>query len=137
MRFRDSAEVFKDAYPACDRIARYVRGYLERALQESEQLGKLEITVRYIPIIMPEPLRARYPARSKLRRRERLYDCAPQLEYETFVDGSFEQQIDEYIRGLSESVEFLPKLGATPEQVSEFESILGRAKDDIVGGRVS
>jgi len=69
-------------------------------------------------------MRERYPARSKLRRSERLYDCAPQLDYDTFVDGTFEDQLREYIRGIEESAFYLGELGATSRQVDEFRRIL-------------
>jgi hypothetical protein len=56
-------------------------------------LATLNVKLRYIPIVMPEGMRERHPARSKLRENERIYDCAPQLNYEVFVEGSFEDQL--------------------------------------------
>ncbi len=106
--------------------------YLNERFIRSQQLSELPIVVRYVPIIMPQGMRERYPARSKLRKKERLYDCAPQLDYDTFVTGTFEQQIDEYVRGLFESVAHLQKLGATQEQADEFVALLANAKQVIL-----
>jgi hypothetical protein len=127
-----SAELFKDAGAAYRRTSAAVKRYLLRSFSESSALSSLPVTVRYIPIIMPDQLRERYPPRSRLRAKERLYDCAPQLIYDTFVCGTFEQQIEEYIRGLSESVPHLEKLGATAEQVAQYETILRQARDVIL-----
>jgi hypothetical protein len=95
-------------------------------------LSVFECKLRYVPIIMPVGMKERYPARSKLRKKERLYDCAPQLDYETFVSGTFEEQLREYIRGLIEIGPQLPKLGATKEQVEAFDRILAEAVDRIL-----
>ena len=84
---------------------------------------------------MPEGMRERYPARSKLRKNERLFDCAPQLSYEVFVDGTFEDQLREYIRGISESAPHLAGLGATPEQIDDFNKIIASAVERILAER--
>jgi hypothetical protein len=81
---------------------------------------------------MPEGMRERYPARSKLRKKERLYDCAPQLNYDVFVDGDLEPQLREYLRGIALSAPHLAALGATPEQIEEFKAILRDALDRII-----
>lgn len=132
LKFQWSAELFKDSDQAHLRTARAVERYLNERFIRSQQLSELPIVVRYVPIIMPQGMRERYPARSKLRKKERLYDCAPQLDYDTFVTGTFEQQIDEYVRGLFESVAHLQKLGATQEQADEFVALLANAKQVIL-----
>lgn len=81
---------------------------------------------------MPEDMHARYPARSKLRKKERLYDCAPILDYEVFVSGPFEAQLREYLRGIALSAPHLPALGASPEQVEAFNAILSGAVERIL-----
>jgi hypothetical protein len=84
---------------------------------------------------MPANMSARYPARSKLRKKERLYDCSPQLNYEIFVGGAFELQLQEYLRGIAESVPHMAALGASPEQIDEFKRILADAIERIVAER--
>ncbi len=61
-----------------------------------------------------------------------MYDCAPQLDYETFVSGTFEEQLREYIRGLIETGPQLLNLGATKEQVETFDRILAEAVDRML-----
>ncbi|WP_090226582.1 hypothetical protein [Filomicrobium insigne] len=135
MIFQYSAEVFADAYEGvrCARLA--VETYLDKAIATSSSLSGLPVTIRYVPIAMPEITRGRYPERSKLRKKERLYDCAPQLDYDVFVRGTFEQQLREYLRGFALSVPYLADLGATQEQIEEFEAILADAVERIIAER--
>lgn len=116
------------------RARRCVGPFLNAAFAASS-LATLEAELRYVPIIMPEGMRERYPARSKLRKRERLYNCSPQLNYEIFVSGTFEEQLQEYIRGISETAPHLVGLGATPEQIEEFGKIMASAVERILVGR--
>lgn len=69
-------------------------------------------------------------------RKERLYDCAPQLNYRVFVSGTFKEQLQEYLRGLAEAVPHLKDLGANDDQVEEFENILRRAVDEILASDI-
>ncbi len=98
-------------------------------------LTTIDAKLRYVPIIMPDGLRGRYPARSKLRKKERIYDCAPQLDYDVFVSGTFEDQLREYVRGIAESAPHLAGLGATPEQIKDFEQIMATAVERILAER--
>lgn len=136
MNFKWSAEVFKDASDGLLRSSKAVEAYLRGAFAESNKLSDLPITVRYVPIAMPDMLLPRYPARSKLRKKEALYDCAPQLDYSVFVSGTFEEQLREYLRGLAETVPHLRDLGATDDQVREFENILHRAAGEILASEI-
>jgi hypothetical protein len=65
----------------------------------------------------------------KLRKKERIYDCAPQLNYEVFVKGTFEDQLKEYLRGIALSAPRLAGLGATPQQITAAERILVERPD--------
>lgn len=105
--------------------------YLKSAFEMSS-LERLACEIYYVPIIMPEDMRERYPARSKLRKKEQIYDCAPQLDYEVFVSGTFEDQLREYVRGIAESGPHLAGLGATPEQIKDFERIMATAVERIL-----
>ncbi len=134
LQFSSSAEVFRDAFQALVGAQRSVEPFLNAAFAGSS-LATLDAKLRYVPIIMPEGMRKRYPARSKLRKKERAYDCSPQLNYEVFVDGSFEDQLREYIRGISESAPHLASLGATPEQIEDFNKIMATAVERILAER--
>jgi len=95
-------------------------------------LSELPGELRYVPIIMPPELIARYPERSKLRKKELAYVCAPHLDYLTFLDGSPEEQIAEYIRGIMLSAPHLSGLGATPRQIEDFRQLLQDAVPRIL-----
>ncbi len=131
MNFWASAEVFQAAFPALDRARRCAEPFLNTVFAASS-IGTLEGKLRYVPIIMPEGMRERYPARSRLRKKERIYDCSPQLNYEVFVEGSFEDQLREYMRGIAESGPHLAGLGATPQQIEDFNKIMETAVERIL-----
>lgn len=118
-----SAEVFRLADPALDKVKKLVVPYLNDAFAASS-LAELAIEIRYIPIVMPEGMRERYPARSKLRLKEHLYDCAPQLNYEVFVSGSEPMQLKEYLDGIASSAPHLARLGASSQHIEAFHKIL-------------
>lgn len=134
MKFRASAEVNQPALPALSKVHHCVEPFLNAAIGASS-LATLQCTLRYVPIIMPKGMRERYPARSKLRKKERIYDCAPQLDYDVFVDGKFEEQLEEYLRGIAPSAPHLAGLGATKEQIAEFDAILAGAAEHILAER--
>jgi hypothetical protein len=129
--FWASAEVFDAAFPAADKARRCVEPFLNTELSRSS-LANLDARLRYIPIVMPKGMRERYPERSELLRKQRIYDCSPQLNYEVFVDGGVEDQLKEYIRGIALSAPHLEGLGATPEQIEDFKRILEEAVPRIL-----
>jgi hypothetical protein len=131
LKFWASAEVFQAAYPALDKVRRRVGPHLNAAFAASS-LATLDAKLRYVPIVMPEPMRQRYPARSQLRKKERIYDCAPQLNYEVFVEGSFEDQLREYIHGIADSAPYLAGLDATLGQIADFNEIVTTAVEHIL-----
>lgn len=134
MKFWASAEVDLPADYALNRARLCVEPFLNAAFAASSlQFVKAEL--RYVPIVMSKDGRANYPARSKLLKSQRIYDCAPQLNYEIFVEGTLEDQLREYIRGISESAPHLADLGATPEQIAEFNRILETAVERVLNDR--
>ena len=104
---------------------------LTEALAQSS-LADFDAEIRYIPIIMDEQFRARYPARSRLDRKNRVYAWCPQLDHDAFVAAAPAERALIYLDGLRECGAGLAKLGATPAQVAEFDAIL-----DEVGRRVA
>ena len=123
MNYALSVETDREVYPNFKLVERSVERFLKVRLNIGA-LGDSSIKLRYIPVIMPKESLASYPARSKVRKRENLYDCAPQLNYDIFLHGTFNDQLREYLRGLDEATLGLKKLGATPEVVAEFETLL-------------
>ncbi len=112
-----------------------VRGIPDNALTEAlaqSSLADFDVKIRYIPIIMDERFRARYPARSRVERKNRIYNCCPQLDHDAFVAAAPAERALIYLDGLRECGAGLAKLGATPAQVAEFDAILNE-----VGRRVA
>ena len=130
MEFWASSESHQPAGAALEKTRRSVESFLNAAIAASN-LATLQCKLRYVPIVMPEHMHARYPARSVLRKKERTYVCAPILDYDVFVDGTFEDQLKEYLRGIALSLPHLIDLGASPQQVEEFGAILAGARDRI------
>jgi hypothetical protein len=134
MEFWASAEVYQPADAALDQTRRCVEPFLNAAFARSS-LHSLQCKLRYVPIVMPKERRGRYPARSKLRKNERIYDCAPILDYDVFVEGKFEDQLREYLRGITLSAPHLAGLGASQKQIDEFKVILASAVERIIAER--
>jgi hypothetical protein len=129
--FWASSEIYQPASAAETAARRSVEPYLNAAFEKS-RLKSLQGTICYVPIIMPTGMQEQYPARSKLNKDERIYDCAPQLNYDVFIEGSSEEQLREYIRGIAEAGLHLIGIGATPEQVDDFNKIIAKAVDNIL-----
>lgn len=115
-------------------VRKAVEPFLNEAFAASH-LATLDAKLRYVPIIMPDSMRAGYPARSRLRKKERVYDCAPLLDYTIFVDGNVEEQLREYLRGIAQSAPHLAGLGATPQQIEDFGMIMATAVERILTER--
>lgn len=131
MNFVASSEVYKPASRGSEVCRRAVEPLLNTLFAQSA-LAAFDCKLRYVPIIMPPGMAERYPARSRVRRKERIYDCAPQLHYETFVSDTFEKQLAEYVAGIRTSAPHLAKLAASQDQIAEFELILSRAVEYIL-----
>jgi hypothetical protein len=134
MEFWASAELYKPAHAGLVEVERCVESFLNTAFATSV-LVTLECKLRYVPIVMPERMHARYPSRSKLRKKERIYDCAPILDYHIFVQGPFEDRLREYLRGIALCTPHLPDLGASTQQIEEFKAIIQSAVGRIVAER--
>ncbi|TVQ85783.1 MAG: hypothetical protein EA357_00100 [Micavibrio sp.] len=134
MIFCASSEVYRPVGKASETVRLCVEPFLNTAFSESS-LATLEGKLRYVPIIMPDEARERYPARSRFRKKEKVYDCAPQLDYDVFLNGSFEEQLREYIGGIAPSAPHLAKLGASKEQIADFENIMNTAARRILAQR--
>ncbi len=134
MEFWASTECFKPAAQAVTHCRRLLEDHLNKALAGSS-LAPLKGEFRYVPIIMPPEMAVNYPPRSELRKDEGngVYCCAPQLDYETFIKGSFEQQMEEYTRGILMEASQITGLGASLDQVKEFEDLVITARSKITG----
>ena len=134
MEFWASSETDQLVGPAVELARRCVEPFLNAAFGAS-RLSTLKCKLRYVPIVMPKAMHSRYPSRSRLIPKERIYDCAPILDYDVFVTGDLEDQLREYLRGIALSAPHLAGLGASPEQIEEFKAILACAAECIIAER--
>jgi hypothetical protein len=123
MEFFFSSEVEQSALHQMHEVRSLVKPILETAVAKGP-LAEFDVEIRYVPIIMSKERRDRYPARSRLRKKERIYSCCPQLEIESFLSGTKSERVTVYVEGLRECGPALVKLGATEEQMNEFDRVL-------------
>ena len=123
MDFWASSESCAPAGSALEKVRNFVEPCINDYLQNSA-LSKLQLTIRYIPIVMPEDMRQFYKERSKVRLKQNIYDCAPYLDFGIYTEGEYRTQVIEYLRGISTSIPHLKKFGLTSQQIEEFSSIL-------------
>ena len=123
MEFWSSAELNGVALNKLLEIRALVEDSINAGIATSK-LGAFDGSLSYVPIIMTADRRAHYPARSRVERKNRIYNCCPQLDYDAFVSGTPAERVAIYLDGLRGCGPGLAKLGATPEQVAEFDRIL-------------
>jgi hypothetical protein len=133
MEFWASCEVYQPATKALSNTSKIVAPYLIYNFDEGI-LKELDLRLRYIPIVMPVEWHDKYTARSRAHIKKKVYDCAPQLEYNIFISDDVGGQIREYLRGLEEVSLHLKKFGGTPEHISEFNQILAAAVSQLGAG---
>ena len=132
MKIFSSVEIDQRAYALYIETETAAMRALSLAISNSI-LSELEVKIRYVPIIMDEAVKARYPARSRLERKSRVFNCCPQLPIAPFLtEGAAKERFEVYIDGMSECASALVKLGATQEQVSAFEDVLGATRRSLV-----
>lgn len=95
-------------------------------LLRQSPLRAARLLLRYVPIVMPPALR--YPPRPKARLKERIVDCAPHFDYETFVYGHFGDQVRTYVDGIETASALLPPFGLALADVQELKTLLTRAR---------
>jgi len=89
-------------------------------------MASLEAKLRYVPIVMPVDMHANYKERSKLNKKQKIYDCAPQLNYEIFVNGSIADSIKEYARGIETCIPHLGGIGLDEGQSIELRDLIAK-----------
>jgi hypothetical protein len=129
VEFWASSETSAAADAAIEKIRRAIEPMLQDLLRRS-QFATTKLLVRYVPIVMRPELIDRYPPRSEARLEQRVLDCAPELDYETFVRGSFVDQVRAYVDGLRTASVLLPEFGFSLADAHDFEALLLRAADN-------
>ena len=85
-------------------------------------LGRLDLELCYVPILMPEKLMAAYPARSRIDRAKRIIFCSPRLDGDDWMAASVEGRIALYAQGLRECASLMRRMGAS---AAEIRAMLG------------
>lgn len=123
MKFWASAETDALAFDNIYNVTKYIEPKINRSLQLSS-LSEIYLKIRYIPIVMSDDSINMFPSRSKVRKKSRIYDCAPQLGFRIFTSGTCNEHIENYLNGLRECASRLNEFGTSKEQAQEFIRIL-------------
>jgi hypothetical protein len=123
VEFWASSETYEPADHASEAVRRVIEPLLNHRLTNS-RFANVQLLLRYVPVIMPTEILDRYPARSRARIKQRVLECAPQLRYETFVSGSFNDQVDAYLNGIRTASSSMKKFGISPAEIGDFEQLL-------------
>jgi hypothetical protein len=126
VEFWASSEGYQSASDAIEKVRRSIEPILQQILDKS-RFSDERLLIRYVPIVMPFDLLDRYPARSKPRIKQRILDCAPQLNYDVFNNGSFTEQVEVYLDGIRTASYLLQKFGFSAADVTDFEMLLVKA----------
>ena len=81
---------------------------------------------------MPVEMHDKYKERSKLVKKQKTYDCAPQLNYELFVNGSMIESINEYARGIETCITSLDGIGLSEAQTIELKELIKQTVEAVV-----
>jgi hypothetical protein len=131
MQFWASSETYGTTGETSEVIRRPLEQRINEELNRSD-LKDLAIKYRYVPIIMPLELLEKYKARSRVSKKNRICDCAPQLDYDLFIDQPFEISLAEYVRGIETAIPSLAKLGLTSEQIALFSDIIKASQQAVL-----
>lgn len=100
---------------------------IKRMIDEST-LSSINISLFYVPIVMPPDLHERYKERSRFVLRYNRYECCPHLNYEIFLSGGFMAAVYEYARGLETAAPNLSRLGVSDFDIEEFRRVIENSK---------
>lgn len=128
MEFWASSETYLPASAGVESVRQTTEPILNRLLAQS-RFADVQIRIRYIPIVMPSVMHEKYTPRSQARLKQRILDCAPQIDYDVYLDGDFPKQLDTYLDGIKTAFPMLLKFGLTLTDVSDLKALLSEARD--------
>ena len=96
------------------------------------EIEKLDMTFRYVPIIMPENMRKNYPERFIIHKKDNSYDCCPFLNYKIFIEEDFRAHITEYISGMSRGSSIVAEFSHHRLQEGDFLNFLSLIHNSIL-----
>lgn len=112
-----------------------LRGIANEAVKNLQDLSdktilvEHDLTVAYVPIIMTESARKSYPARTRRLTKQRVAQCAPQLDHRLFVFGDDIDRIDLFYGGLLDALKPLKGFGLSERALVTFREVVGEAKE--------
>ena len=116
MKFSASIETHRDFGGDAFDIMRVALAFFPDRLARGV-LGRLDVELCYVPILMPEELMCGYPARSGIDRTRRVIHGSPQLDADGWAAASVEGRIAIYARGLRKCAPLLREMGATDTEI--------------------
>lgn len=130
MKFFVSWEADKDSGENLRKITNEVYECIVKKLDRLP-LNLLDFSINYVPIVMSADNRVRYPPRSRLNRKRNEYNCAPQLDYDVFVSGTWNEMLTCYLNGIRVYSNKLKVIGFDAEMIQEFLIILNETEDEL------
>ena len=116
MKFAASMETHRDFGRLPFDLLRTALDFFPARLAEGV-LGRLDLELCYVPILVPKELAGGYPARSRIDRAKRVMFCSPQLDADEWLAASVGGRITAYAQGLRECAPLMRDMGATDAEV--------------------
>jgi hypothetical protein len=123
MRLWCGAEAEKTVHLALTATRNRLKNALTNTLK-SGSMADIDLELCYIPIVMSDDFVELYPARSSYSKIDKRVYHSPQLNFETFRDGSSKERDNAFIEGLLLAKSFLSEAGIEERQVTDFEKNL-------------
>jgi hypothetical protein len=124
MKYGSSAEMNAQARKLFVECRSAVERHIEKALATSPLLADLTVKILYVPIIMPEEMHARYKSRTRIIKNSKTLAISPHLDYLKFTEGSLDECVVEYLRGIDEATHLLSELGMDCNQINAVKGVL-------------
>jgi hypothetical protein len=100
--------------------------------EAKRKFDHIDLKIRYTPIIMPPDWLDKYTDRTKVRKKQRILDCAPQLDYNKFREGSYEDSVLEFVSGIDHCLSLLGLLGVSDSSVGQIKRLFRDAAQKII-----
>lgn len=132
MKFFFSWETERSSADSLRLLSNKVGECIVRKLDGSSSLISSSVSIDYVPIVMSDANISRYPARSRLNRKKGECICAPQLEYNIFLSGEWDEMLKCYLDGIRGCAKNLKDIGLSREMVQEFMRILDETENELL-----
>lgn len=123
MKYWESAEVEKSAQAQLVKTAKSLELEIASALGGGK-LADVDVEFCYIPIVMGPDFLDMYPSRSTFSLSENKIFHSPQLNFDTFINGTEVQKKDAYIKGIMSAKLSLKSAKLDDTQILDFHSRL-------------